>query len=544
MLTISREGFHPFFAKVRSYLARNKNVATSGLTQSDYDKWIKKNQLTDEMIGEIKRDIARFQYKPKVSIIMPVYNVDQVWLEKAINSVINQLYENWELCIADDASTKKHIKKTLGRYSKKDKRIKIKYLEVKQGISGASNEALSLATGEFIGLLDNDDELTIEALYENVKLLNKHPEADMIYSDEDKLDMNGNRCEPHFKPDWSPDMFLSEMYTCHFGVYSKSIVDKIGGFRKGFEGSQDYDLVLRLTEKTTNIFHIPAILYHWRKIPGSAANSTDAKDYAYVNAKKALSDYLRRNSIQGKVVDGNFIGSYRVRRVIKNDYKVSIIIPFKDQSEVLRRCIKSIVARTKYREYEIVLVNNQSEKEETFEYLAKIKNDPIFRILDYDKPFNFSDINNYAVSQVNSEYLILLNNDTEVISPDWIETMLEFAQRKDVGAVGALLYYPNDTVQHGGIFLGMKGVAGHSHIGLSKDSMGYFGRLKTIQNLSAVTADCLMSKKTIYNEVGGFDENYTHAFNDVDFCLKIRERGYLIVYTPYAIILPKNWTVV
>jgi GT2 family glycosyltransferase len=506
------------------------------LIESDYDKWIKKNQLTDEMIREIKRDIAGFQYRPEISIIMPVYDVDQVWLEKAIDSVINQLYENWELCIADDASTKKHIKKTLERYSKKEKKIKIKYLGVNQGISGASNEALSLATGDYIGLLDNDDELTIDALYENVKFLNKSPEADLIYSDEDKIDTHGNRMEPFFKPDYSPDFLLTKNYICHFSLFRRSIINNIGGFRKGYESPQDYDLILRFIEKTKpeRIFHIPKILYHWRKIPGSAAMIADAKSYAFVSAKKALSDYLRRNSIQGKVVDGNFVGSYRVRREIKNDYKISIIIPFKDHPEVLKKCVSSIVEKTKYREYEIVLVNNQSEKEDTFEYLDTIKENSSFRILAYDKPFNFSAINNYAVSQVDSEYIVLLNNDTEVISPDWIENMLEFAQRKDVGAVGALLYYPDDTIQHGGVILGIKGVAGHSHKHMKRDSPGYFGRLKTIQNLSAVTAACLMTKKSIFNEVGGFDVNLSHAFNDVDYCLKIRERGYLIIYTPYA----------
>jgi GT2 family glycosyltransferase len=449
---------------------------------------------------------------------MPVYNVDQVWLEKAIDSVINQLYENWELCIADDASTKKHIKKTLERYSKKDNRIRVRYLEENQGIAEASNEALSLATGEFIGLLDNDDELRIDAIYENVKLLNKNPEPDLIYSDEDKIDTRGNRTEPFFKPDYSPDFLLTRSYICHFSLFKRSIINDIGGFRKGYEGSQDYDLILRFIEKTKpeRIFHIPKILYHWRKIPGSVAMIADAKSYAFVSAKKALSDYLQRNSIQGEVVDGNLIGSYRVKREINNDYKVSIIIPFKDQSKVLRTCVNSIIGRTKYREYEIVLDNSS------------------FRILAYDKPFNFSAINNYAVSQVDSEYIVLLNNDTEVISPDWIENMLEFAQRKDVGAVGALLYYPNDTIQHAGVIVGLGGVAAHAHKHFNKDSRGYFGRIKLVHNLSAVTAACLMTKKSIFNEVGGFDVNLSHAFNDVDYCLKIRERGYLIVYTPYA----------
>jgi GT2 family glycosyltransferase len=508
-LTVKKEGFRQFLVKTKRYLTTNKNAAILGLIERDYDKWIKKNELTDDMIEEIKKEITRFEYKPKLSIIMPVYNVDQIWLEKAIDSVINQL--------------------------RGEERIKIKYLEENQGISGASNEVLHLATGEFIGLLDNDDELTIDALYENVKFLNKNPEADLIYSDEDKIDTRGNRTEPFFKPDYSPDFLLTKNYICHFSLFRRSIINNIGGFRRGYEGAQDYDLILRFIEKTKpeRIFHIPKILYHWRKIPGSTARIGDAKSYVFASAKKALSDYLKRNNIQGEVVDGN-CSSYRVMREVKNNYKVSIIIPFKDQSEVLKRCVSSIVEKTKYRKYEIVLVNNQSKEEETFEYLDKIRDNSSFRILDYDNSFNFSAINNYAVRQVDSEYIVLLNNDTEVISPDWIENMLEFAQRKDVGAVGALLYYPNDTIQHGGVILGIKGVAGHSHKHMKRDSHGYFGRTKIVHNLSAVTAACLMTKKSIFNEVDGFDVNLTHAFNDVDYCLKIREKGYLIVYTPYA----------
>ena len=524
MLTLRREGVLKFITKTIRYF------------ESDYDRWIKKNRLTNERIAEIKDEITRFEYNPKVSIIMPVYNVDQIWLEKAIDSVISQLYENWELCIADDASTKEYVKQTLERYSKKDKRIKIKYLEENKGISTASNEALSLATGEFIGLLDHDDELSIDALYENVKLLNENPEADLIYSDEDKIDIEGNRREPFFKADYSPDLLLSMNYICHFSLFRRSIIDDIGGFRKGYEGSQDYDLILRFIEKTKpeKIIHIPKILYHWRKIPGSLAARAEAKGYSSDTAKKALSDYLRRNNVQAKVIEGPLIGSYRIKIAVRRNPRISIIIPFKDEVEVLERCVSSIAGKTNYKDYKIYLVNNRSEKEETFKYLDKIKDNPIFSLLDYNKPFNFSAINNYAVSQINSEYIVFLNNDTEVIAPEWLEAMLEFCQREDVGAVGALLYYPNNTVQHGGIIVGLGGVAGHSHKFSGKTSLGYFGRLKIIQNLSAVTAACLMTKKTVFEEVGGFDENCSYAFNDVDFCLKIRERGYLIVYTPYA----------
>ena len=536
MLTIRKEGFGSFFNKTAAYLKRNKLITILRTSESDYKRWMKKTRSTQEQIETINEEIAGFQYSPKISIIMPVYNVDQNWLEKAIESVKCQFYGNWELCIADDASSRGHVKETLERYKKEDVRIKTRYLKENQGISVASNVALRMATGEYVSLLDNDDELSVDALYECVKLLNKHPEADLIYSDEDKIDVNGKREEPFFKPDYSPDFLLSMNYICHLCVFRKTLINDVGGFSSGYEGSQDYDLFLRIIEKTKpeRIFHIPKILYHWRKLPGSAASAVEAKSYSFVSAKKVLSDYLDRNEIDGEVLDGKFLGSYRVRIKIVNFHKVSIIIPFKDQWEALRTCVDSIFGKTIYKDYEIVLVNNGSEQEKTFEYMESIRGNSIIKIVDYDKPFNYSAVNNYAVSQINCEYFILLNNDTEVISSDWIEAMLEFAQRRDVGAVGALLYYPNDTVQHAGTIVGIGGVAAHAHKHFQKESVGYFGRIKTVQNLSAVTAACLMTKKSVFNEVGGLNENLSHAFNDVDYCLKIRGRGYMVVYTPYA----------
>jgi len=528
-----RDGFYTTYEKTKNHLKQRK--IRSVVAPSDYKTWIKKWETCDKDFKTIREEIKNLKYLPKISIIMPVYNVDQIWLEKVIKSVLRQLYENWELCIVDDASTKKHIKKTLKLFSMQDKRIKIKYLDKNQGISGASNEALSLATGDFIGLIDNDDELSIDALFENLKLLNKHPEADLIYSDEDKIETDGTRCEPFFKPDWSPDTFLSVLYINHFSVYRKSIVDEIGGFRKGYEGSQDSDFNLRFIEKTKNIFHIPKILYHWRKIPGSAASGTSEKSYAYGAAKKALNDYLERNKIDGQVIDGYFPGAYRIKRRLLSMPKISIIIPFKDQVGILKKCVNSIIRKSSYKNYEIVLINNNSEEKETFHYLDALKTNPVFKILNYNKPFNFSALNNYAVSKIKTEYIIFLNNDIEIISNDWIESMLEHAQRNDVGAVGAQLYYPNDTLQHAGIIIGIEGgVAGHPHKNSPKDSPGYFGRQKIIQNLSAVTAACLMTKKSILNEVDGFDQNLALAYNDVDLCLKMREKDYLIIYTPYA----------
>lgn len=498
--------------------------------KESYDTYIIKH--TD--IKKMRNQLKSFKYKPQISIITPVYNVDEIWLEKAIYSVINQVYENWELCLVDDASTKMHIRKVLEKHAKHNYRIKVKYLKENLGISGASNEALSLATGEFIGLLDHDDELPINALFEVVKLLQEHPEADMIYSDENKIDINGKRSEPYFKPDWSPDLFLSNMYTCHFGVYRKKIIDEIGGFRKGYEGSQDYDLVLRFAERTDKIYHIPKILYHWRKIPNSTAVRYEAKGYADTNARKALEDSLERRKINGEVLLGKFPSSFRIKRDIIGTPRVSIIIPTKDHIDVLRKCIESIEKKTSYKNYEIIIIDNNSKDHQTIDYLETISKAPNIRTLKYEDSFNFSAINNFTARNSNGEYLLFLNNDTEVISDEWLSAMLEHSQRKEVGAVGGMLLYPNGTIQHAGVIIGLGGVAGHSHKYIPKDNPGYMLRPHLVHNLSAVTAACMMLRKDVFEEVGGFDENLAVAFNDVDLCLKIREKGYLIVYTPYA----------
>ncbi|MBI3584166.1 MAG: glycosyltransferase [Nitrospinae bacterium] len=504
----------------------------------EYEQWIKKHSMTLKDIKKVQKKVVRFKYKPTISIIMPVYNVEKIWLEKAIDSVLNQMYLNWELCIADDCSTKSHVKEVLESYKNKDSRIKIKYLLQNQGISLTSNEAISLANGEFIGLLDNDDELAPNALYEVVNLLQGHPDADMIYSDEDKITPEGKRYNPFFKPDWSPDLFLSQMYSCHFGVYRKKIIDEIGRFREEFDGSQDYDLVLRLTEKTNNIFHIPKILYHWRVIKGSTAAEYTAK--ASDNASlKALTDALRRRSIKGSVEKGTYNSLFRVKREILTNPRVSIIIPTKDQVELLKDCVESILNKTDYQNYEIAIVENNSIQKNTMEYLNKlaIENKNI-KVLNYTRQFNFSAINNYAVSKVDSEIVLFLNNDMEVKSSEWLSAMVEHVQREDVGAVGSKLLFPNDSIQHAGVILGIGSVAGHAFKGLQSNiNQSYFGHADAIRNYSAVTGACLMVRKKVFEEIGGFDElNLPIAFNDIDLCLRLRERGYLIIYTPYAVL--------
>lgn len=528
-LTITREGFPSFVQKVKKReMMRKKNL---------YDIWIEKNSLNEEKIKIAKEEIAKFPYKPKISIIMPVYNVEKIWLEKALASVLNQLYDNWELCIVDDASTNKHIKETLSKYEKNEK-FKIKYLKKNKGISGASNEALSLATGEFVGFLDNDDELSIDALYESVKLLNLHPEADLIYSDEDKINPKGGRIEPFFKPDWSPDLFFSFNYICHFSVCRKKIIDTMKGFREGFEGSQDYDLLLRLTEKTDKIFHIPKVLYHWRQVEGSTAVVHKEKITHFENTIKALNESLTRRKIDGTVEKATYFDrfeSYRVRRKIKDSPLVSIIIPMKDMASFLKRNLKSIEEKTEYKNYEIIVVDNNSKEKETHDYFESIRKKGNIRIIEYKDEFNFSKINNFAVSHAKGDHVLFLNNDIEVTTKGWLTSMLEHSVRKEVGAVGAKLVFPNNTIQHAGTVLGLGGVAGHSHKHIPAESDGYFGALNTIRNYSAVTAACMMTKKKIFEEVGGFDEiHLSVAFNDVDLCMKMREKGYLVVYTPYA----------
>ncbi len=499
-----------------------------------YEVYIQKNTPTPKELNSMTEELEKFEYKPVISIVMPVYNVAEEYLVKAIASVKQQTYTRWELCICDDASTESFIRPLLEKYAMEDRRIRLTFRSKNGGIVKASNDALGLAQGAYVGLLDNDDELTPDALYEVVKVL-QETKYDLIYSDEDKIDLSDSRCEPFFKPDWSPDLLLSCNYVSHFGVYRRKILNEIKGFREGFDGSQDYDLVLRFTEKTNNIRHIPKILYHWRKIPGSTAENIQYKPYAMDSAKKALQDALKRRSIDGQVEDGIWLGSYRVKREIKNEPLVSIIIPFKDKKDVLETCLTSIFQKTTYKNYEIILVDNQSELFETAEYLKTVESDPRITILPYNKPFNYAAINNFAVQHAKGEILILLNNDTEVITPEWIEAMLEQAQRSEVGAVGAKLLYPNNTLQHAGVLVGVGGVANHAFSRHNNHDHGYFGQVDVIKNYSAVTAACVMVRKSVYEELKGLDEqNLAVAFNDVDFCLRLRQKGYLVVYTAYA----------
>lgn len=473
---------------------------------------------------------------PLISIVMPVYNVEARWLIAAIDSVRRQFYTRWELCIADDASNDAQTLGALVEIERAgDKRIKITRLTKNGGIAAASNTALAMATGEYVGLLDNDDELTRDALVEIAERV-RATDADIVYSDEDKIDPSGVHVEPHFKPDFAPDYFFCNNYICHFCVFRKSLLDTIGGFRGGFDGAQDFDLLLRATEKTQRVEHIPKVLYHWRKTDSSTATSSVMKPKASNAGVRALGESLQRRGIAATPGHGPYPTTYRVRRRLEGEPLVSIIIPFRDKPELLSTCIESILDKTDYGHYEIVGVDNGSAEDATHAAMRDlVKRDARVRFVRFDAPFNYSAINNFGVRHARGEYLVLLNNDTEVITREWLGAMLEYAQRPDVGVVGAKLLYTDKRIQHAGVIVGIGGVAGHAHIMERGDEPGYFSRAQLPQNLSAVTFACAMVRKNIFEELGGLNErDLTIAFNDIDFCLRAREAGYLVVYTPYA----------
>lgn len=494
--------------------------------EEDYNKWVKKylNQTYEKV---------EFSYNPLISIIIPVYNIERKYLEECLNSILQQSYSNFEICIADDHSTLKETLDTLKEYEKLDKRIKVIYRKSNGHISKASNSALSIATGEFIALMDNDDVIVKDALYEVVKVLNKNKNLDLIYSDEDKINLNGSFCEPHFKPDFSPDTLLGANYICHFSVFRKKIIDEIGGFRNEYIGAQDFDLVLRFTEKTKKIYHISKILYHWRKIPGSTAVVIDNKSYAMENGKKAVFDALKRRGLKANVTTPVNAAHYVVEYKLDTKPKVSIIIPTKDASDILKKCIDSIYDKTTYDNYEIIVVDNRSVEDKTInllnEYKKLYKN---FKVIKADYDFNYSKINNEAINTCNGKYVILLNNDTEIITCNWIEIMLGYAKQKHIGAVGVKLLYPDKTIQHGGVILGIGGIAAHSYVGYNRQSYGNFGRLVIPYNYSAVTAACLMIEKNKFIEVGGLEEDLAVAYNDIDLNLKLLDKGYYNVFLP------------
>ena len=490
--------------------------------QKEYLEWLAKVELPIE-------ENPHFEYNPLISICIPVYNVERKYLSECIDSILNQTYENFEICLSNDCSTLLETIDTLNEYEQKDKRIKVYHRKENGHISRATNDALNMATGEFIGLMDNDDILARNALAECVKVLNENKNLDFIYTDEDKMDMNGLRCDPHFKSDYAPDTLLGSNYICHFEIIRKSLIDSIGGFRVGYEGAQDYDLFLRVLEQTTveKVYHIPKILYHWRKIEGSTAATIDSKGYAVERGRMAVEDALKRRNINGTVSIHPKVPYYLVSYGYSKEPLVSIIIPTRDYADITENCLKSIISKTTNQKFAIIIMNNNSEKKETFELFNKYKQKySNFRVIDANYEFNYSKINNQGVREAKGEYLVLLNNDTEIITPNWLEIMVGYAMQPHIGAVGAKLLYPDNTVQHAGIILGIGGIAQHCFIENPREDVGFYGRLSVPFNYSAVTAACLMISKEKYNEVNGLEETLQVAFNDVDFNLKLIDKGY------------------
>ncbi|MBF0318633.1 MAG: glycosyltransferase [Nitrospirae bacterium] len=531
-------GHHTVMLKIISETGLIREWSTRYYVSDSYEKYLDK--LKPPTMSKVKRIIEEFLYRPKISIAMPVYNISPRWLDKCIQSVIDQYYENWELCIYDDASSNPETLQCLNKWKDSDPRIKIAFGTVNMHISGATNEALKLAEGEFIALLDNDDELTHDALYENVKLLNENSELDFIYSDEDKLEEDGTRSDPFFKPDWSPELFCSMMYTCHLGVYRKSIIDKINGFRRGYEGSQDYDMVLRFIGHTApeRIAHIPKALYHWRKIYGSASGNAQHKTYAFDSAMKALKDYMERNSIEGELINVHDTGIYRIKRRLMETPLVSIIIPTRDKVQYLEKCVNSLIDTTDYPNVEIIILDTGSVEPATNEFYEEIRHRETIRIIDYPNPeFNYAEANNWAAERASGPYVLFLNNDTEAIEPEWLSAMMEYGQLPDVGAVGAKLLYPGNGIQHMGVVVGLKRAA--SHIGRlypDEKPMGFpFLHAKdVVRNVTAVTGACLLMRRALFDEINGFDVKFRIAFNDIDLCLRLRKKGCKVIYTPYA----------
>lgn len=515
----------------------NPAPGSTGHDRNDYGEWVKRYDTLDEASREILRKrIESFSTRPIISIIMPVYDPPLNFLDEAIWSARRQIYPCWELCIADDASRNMQVRKLLLRHASEDSRIKVVFREENGHISVASNSALELASGEFVALLDNDDLLSEHALFWVADAILKHPEAQLLYSDEDKLDENGTRRIPYHKSDWNPDLFYSHNLITHLGVYSRKLVEEIGGFRVGVEGAQDYDLALRCIERIdhTAIHHIPRVLYHWRIHAGSTAGGEEAKPYAMLAGERAINEHFARMNVPGRVelTDVGFRARYRIDG---ESPLVSIIILTRDGLALLRQCIVSIFEKTTYQNFEIIVVDNGSTDRATLNYLASLDAAGQIRLLRDDRPFNFSALNNAAVLQARGEFVCLLNNDIEVITPNWLEELVSLASRPGVGAVGARLWYPNDRLQHAGCVTGIGGVAGHAQKNLPKGHVGYFNRAVLIQSYSAVTGACLLIRRCIYNEVGMLNEfDLPIAFNDIDFCLRVREAGYRNIWTPYA----------
>ena len=516
--------------KPKGFLSRlfgKESVAEGG-----YEAWLARHKVDKRTFRRQKH--AAFAQKPLISIVIPLYCTPLPYLKELLESVRRQSYENWQLCLADgspDDKAKEFIEKHYGR----EKRIVYRKLEENGGISTNTNEAVALAAGEYLMLCDHDDTLEPDALYEIVKAINDTG-ADVLYTDEDKVSMDGQHYfDPNFKPDFNLFRLRENNYICHIFVVKKSLTDETGLLRSEFDGAQDFDFILRCCEKAQKITHIPKVLYHWRCHMDSTAADPSSKAYAYEAGRKAVREHYQRLGIDAKVEMTERPGWYRSHVKVQGNPLISVIIPNKDHTDDLELCLFSMTRKSTYRNYEILIVENNSEKEETFEYYKKLPDRyPKARVLTWEKEFNYSAINNFAAKEAKGEYLLFLNNDVEILTPDWMEEMLQNCQQENVAAVGAKLYYPDDTIQHAGVVLGLGGIAGHIMCRASKEDPGYFGRMISVQEISAVTAACMMVKKSDFDAVGGLDETFQVAFNDIDLCMKFRAAGKKIIFTPYA----------
>ena len=508
--------------------------------EDPYHGWLRLYDPTDKAtMAALGQKIEDLGITTTFSVVMPVYNPPLDYLRQAIESVQAQVYPHWEICIADDASPNAAVRELLTELAAQDPRIKLVFREKNGHISAATNSALEIATGDYIALMDNDDLLPPHALAYMALAAHQHPQAGLIYSDEDKVTEDNVRQAPYFKCQFNYELFLSQNMISHFGVYRRSVLEEIGGFRVGYEGAQDWDLALRVIEKVgpENIVHVPRVLYHWRIFPGSTALALEEKDYALKAQIESITSHLQRiGKPDTQVYPAPGIpGLLRIKHRLPDPLPlVSIVIPTRDRVELLSMCVNSILEKTAYPHYQIVVVDNGSTDEKALAYLDSIAKDERVKVIRADIPFNYSALNNLGVAQTDGEYLVLMNNDIEITQTDWLEEMLAFACQPDIGCVGAQLWYPNNTLQHGGVVLGIGGVASHAHKGIPRGNFGYFGRASAHQMFSAVTAACLMIRKSTYQAVDGFDETLKVAYNDVDFCLKVRAQGLRNLYNPFA----------
>lgn len=503
-------------------------------TEVDYNIWFREKRLNQE---DLKLQTEqKWERKVVISVVVPIFRTPEPFLRQMIESVINQTYPFWELCIADGSGNTEKTRSVVEEYVKKDNRILYQVLQENLGIADNTNTAMNMASGDYIALFDHDDLLEPDALFEIAEAAVKSQgNADVLYTDEDKVAADlSEYFQPHFKPDFSPDLLRSNNYICHLFVVKRLLAVSVGGQRKEFDGAQDYDFILRCCEQAKSIVHIPKILYHWRVHKASTADNPASKRYAFEAGKRAIEAHLKRMKVTGTVSATKDLGFYRVKYKVQGNPFISIVIPNKDNVGILKRCIDSIQSKSTYRNYEVIIVENNSKEPDTFAYYKSIDGKDGISVIYWEEEFNYSRINNYGIMHAKGDYIVCLNNDISVITPDWMEELLGNCQRKEVGITGARLYFPDNTIQHAGIVVGMGGSAGSMFVGMSRNRTGYMHKAAIQQNLSAMTAACFMVKRQAFEQAGGFDEKLAVAFNDVDFCLRVRQAGYLVVYNPDA----------